>query len=183
MEVKNAGVTLQLNTAAIAVDNMGSDGNQRHKAGKAEAVEVEKKTEQEEESVKVSISAAGMRKSLRLEQIAAQQEKELATASEIDEMMKKMDGLSSQIINGNFSMQDRLNFQNEIKKLTNEIDRLNGDGISFTKYDNVQLSQKINDLTRTINEAAVYHRSATALFMVKNQQKAGTSRARLDIAI
>ena len=41
MEVKNAGVTLQLNTAAIAVDNMGSDGNQRHKAGKAEAVEVE----------------------------------------------------------------------------------------------------------------------------------------------
>lgn len=183
MEVKSAGVTLQLNTAAIAVDNMGSDGNQRQQTGKVEPAEIEKKQEQEEETVKVSISAAGMRQSLRLEQLAAQQEGELATASEIEEMMKKMDGLSSQVINGNFSMQDRLNFQSEIKKLTNELNRLNGEGISFTKYDNNQLSQKINDLTRTINEAAVYHRSATALFMVKNQQKAGIARTRLDIAI
>lgn len=183
MEVKSAGVTLQLNSAAIAVDNMGSDGNQREQAKRVEATEAEKKLEQAEESVKVSISAAGMRKSLRLEQIAAQQESELATESEIEEMMKKMDGLSSQVINGNFSIQDRLNFQSEIKKLTNELNRMNGDGISFTKYDNDQLSQKINDLTRTINDAAVYHRSATALFMVKNQQKAGIARTRLDIAI
>lgn len=183
MEVKSAGVTLQLNTAAIAVDNMGSDGNQREQAKKVENAEAEKKLEQAEESVKVSISAAGMRKSLRLEQLAAQQESELATESEIEEMMKKMDGLSSQVINGNFSIQDRLNFQSEIKKLTNELNRMNGDGISFTKYDNDQLSQKINDLTRTINDAAVYHRSATALLMVKNQQKAGIARTRLDIAI
>lgn len=183
MEVKNAGVTLQLNTAAIAVDNMGADGNQRQQTGKVETQETEKKTEQDEESVKVSISAAGLRKSLRLEQLAAQQESELATASEIEDMMKKMDGLSSQVINGNFSIQDRLNFQGEIKRLTNELNRLNGEGISFTKYDNTQLSQKINDLTRTINEAAVYHRTATALFMVKNQQKAGIQRTRLDIAI
>lgn len=183
MEVKSAGVTLQLNSAAIAVDNMGSDGNQRQQAGKTEAVNVEKKQEQMEESVKVSISAAGMRKSLRLEQLTAQQESELATASEMEEMIKKMDGLSSQVINGNFSMQDRLSFQSEIRKLTNELNRMNGEGISFTKYDNAQLSQKINDLTRMINEAAVYHRSATAWFMVKNQQKAGITRARLDIAI
>ncbi len=183
MEVKSAGVTLQLNTAAIAVDNMGSDENQRQQSGRTEAVEAEKKQEQLEETVKVSISAAGMRKSLNLEKLAAQQENELASASEIEEMMKKMNGLSSQVINGNFSMQDRLNFQSEIKILTNELNRLNGDGISFTKYDNAQLSQRINDLTRTINEAAVYHRSATALFMVKNQQKAGMPRTRLDIAI
>lgn len=183
MEVKSAGVTLQLNAAALAVENMGPDGNQRQKTGKAETAEIEKKPEQGEESVKVSISAAGMRKSLRLEQLTAGQEAELATASEIDDMVKKMDGLSSQIINGNFSMQDRLKFQGEIKELLNELNRLNGDGISFTKYDNIQLSQRINDLTRTINEAAVYRRSATALFMVKNQQKAGIKRTRLDIAI
>ena len=183
MEVKSAGVTLQLNSAAIAVDNMGSDGNQREQASRVAAVEAEKKREQAEESVKVFISAAGMRKSLRQEQLAAQQESELATESEIEEMMKKMEGLSSQVINGNFSIQDRLNFQGEIKKLTNELNRMNGEGISFTKYDNAQLSQKINDLTRTISEAAVYHRSATALFMVKNQQKAGIARTRLDIAI
>ena len=155
MEVKNASAALQLNKAAIAVDNMGSDGNQRQHAGKVETAELEKKPEQEEESVKVSISVAGMRKSLRLEQLAAQQEDELVTESEIDEMKKKMDGLSSQVINGNFSMQDRLNFQSEIRKLTNEIERLNGEGISFTKYDNAQISQKISDLTRAISDAAV----------------------------
>lgn len=182
MEVKSAGVSLQLNSAAIAVDNMGSDGNQREQSKKVENVEDKKKLEQAEETVKVSISAAGMRKSLRQEQLAARQD-DLVTESEIEEMMKKMEGLSSQVINGNFSIQDRLNFQGEIKKLTSELNRMNGDGISFTKYDNAQLSQKISDLTRTISEAAVYHRTATALFMVKNQQKAGITRTRLDIAI
>lgn len=183
MEVKGTGVTLQLNSAAIAVDNTGSDGNQREKAKKVENAEAEKKLEQAEESVKVSISVAGMRKSLRQEQLAARQDNELATESEIEEMMKKMEGLSSQVINGNFSIQDRHSFQGEIKKLTGELNRMNGEGISFTKFDNAQLSQKINDLTRTISEAAVYHKSATALFMVKNQQKAGIARTRLDIAI
>ena len=98
-------------------------------------------------------------------------------------MMKKMDGLSSQVINGNFSMSDRLNFRQEIKKLTSEISRAGGNGISFTKNDNVQLSQKISDLTRMINDAAVYHRNASAVFMVKNRQTTGTQRTILDIAI
>ncbi len=184
MEVKGAGVTLQLNAAAIAVDNSGADGNRKEQSKKVERVTVGKKAEHTEDSVQVSISAAGMRQSIRSEQLAAQQEEdELASASELEEMMKKMDGLSSQIINGNFSIQDRLNFQGEIKNLTNELNRINGDGISFTKFDNAQLSQKINELTRIINDAAVYHRSATAMFMVKNQQKAGIARTRLDIAI
>ena len=100
-----------------------------------------------------------------------------------EEMMKKMEGLSSQVINGNFSMTDRLNFQREIKELTLELSRAGGNGISFTKNDNVQLSQKMNDLTRMINEAAVYHRSASAVFMVKNRQTTGMQRTFLDIAI
>lgn len=182
MEVKSASTTLQLNRAATAVDNTGSEGNGKQQSGKIEPRVLEEKPEQEEESVKISISAAGLRKSLRLEQLAAK-ESELVSESEIDEMMKKMDGLSSQVINGHFSMTDRLNFQNEIKKLTDELKRVNGDGISFTKNDNAQLSQKISDLTRMINEAAVYHRTASAVFMVKNQQLAGSKRATLDIAI
>ena len=138
-------------------------------------------SEQEDESVKVSISAAGMRESLKLEKQAAKEE--MASATEIEEMMKKMEGLSSQVINGNFSMTDRLNFQREIKELTLELSRAGGNGISFTKNDNVQLSQKMNDLTRMINEAAVYHRSASAVFMVKNRQTTGMQRTFLDIAI
>lgn len=181
MEVKSASSALQLNSAAAAVENGSSGGNNRQHTRKLEAVLLEEKPEQEEESVKVSISAAGLRESLKLEKQAAREE--LASASEIDEMMKKMDGLSSQVINGNFSMSDRLNFRQEIKKLTSEISRAGGNGISFTKNDNVQLSQKISDLTRMINDAAVYHRNASAVFMVKNRQTTGTQRAILDIAI
>ena len=181
MEVKSASSALQLNSAAAAVENGSSGGNNRQHTRKLEAVLLEEKPEQEEESVKVSISAAGLRESLKLEKQAAREE--LASASEIDEMMKKMDGLSSQVINGNFSMSDRLNFRQEIKKLTSEISRAGGNGISFTKNDNVQLSQKISDLTRMINDAAVYHRNASAVFMVKNRQTTGTHRTILDIAI
>ena len=181
MEVKSASSALQLNSAAAAVENGSSGGNNRQHTRKLEAVLLEEKPEQEEESVKVSISAAGLRESLKLEKQAAREE--LASASEIDEMMKKMDGLSSQVINGNFSMSDRLNFRQEIKKLTSEISRAGGNGISFTKNDNVQLSQKISDLTRMINDAAVYHRNASAVFMVKNRQTTGMQRTFLDIAI
>lgn len=181
MEVKSASTALQLNSAASAVENGSSGGNNRQHTRKIEAVLLEEKPEQEEESVKVSISAAGMRESLKLEKQAAKEE--MASATEIEEMMKKMEGLSSQVINGNFSMTDRLNFQREIKELTLELSRAGGNGISFTKNDNVQLSQKMNDLTRMINEAAVYHRNASAVFMVKNRQTAGMQRTFLDIAI
>lgn len=181
MEVKSASTALQLNSAASAVENGSSGGNNRQHTRKIEAVLLEEKPEQEEESVKVSISAAGMRESLKLEKQVVKEE--MASATEIEEMMKKMEGLSSQVINGNFSMTDRLNFQREIKELTLELSRAGGNGISFTKNDNVQLSQKMNDLTRMINEAAVYHRSASAVFMVKNRQTTGMQRTFLDIAI
>lgn len=182
MEVKSANVTLQLNRAATAVDNSGSEENNKRQPRKVVAVMPEENPGQEEESVKISISAAGMRKSKNMEALS-NRENELMTESEIDDMMKKMEGLSSQVINGHFSMADRLSFQTEIKKLTMELNRLNGEGISFSKADNVQLSQQINELTRTINEAAVYHRSAKALFVVKNQPAAGVARTKLDIAI
>lgn len=178
IEVKN---TLQLNSAATAVDNGGSSGTNRQNTKKVETVAAEEKPQPEEESVKVSISAAGLRESLKLERQAAKEE--LASASEIDEMMKQMDGLSSQVINGSFSMSDRLNFQQEIRELTVELSHAGGNGISFTKNDNAQLSQKISDLTRMINEAAVYHRNASTVFMVKNRQNTGGQKAFVDIVI
>lgn len=182
MEVKSARTAVRLNVAATAVDNSGSEESSKQQLKATSLLAEAESGEVEEESVKIYISADGMRKSKNYEEQTAK-DGEWVSEAEVEEMMKKMEGLSSQVINGNFSIQDRLNFQGEIKKLTSELNRMNGDGISFTKYDNAQLSQKISDLTRTINESAVYHRTATALFMVKNQQKAGITRTRLDIAI
>ena len=167
--------------AFVLVYFFGKKDQKLEETKRLQKIELDAFKKVEEEPVKVSISAAGLRESLKLEKQAAREE--LASASEIDEMMKKMDGLSSQVINGNFSMSDRMNFQQEIKKLTSEISRAGGNGISFTKNDNVQLSQKISDLTRMINDAAVYHRNASAVFMVKNRQTTGTQRTILDIAI
>lgn len=182
MEVKSAETTLQLNRAATAVDNNSSEGNRRNNTGKVISQVTEEKPEKEEESVKVSISAAGLRRSLALERAAAK-ESEVASVSEVEVMMNKMDGLSSQVINGNFNMADRLKFQSEIEELTAELKRLSGDGISFTKYDNKLLSQRIDDLTGMISKAAVYNKSAKALFIVNNQQTSGNTRTRLDIVI
>lgn len=182
MEVKSAQTTLQLNSAATAVDNNSSEGNRRNNTGKVMAQFAEEKPDKEEEPVKVSISAAGLRRSLALEKAAAR-ENEIAYASEIEVMMNKVDGLSSQIINGNFTTTDRLKFQNEIENLTTELKNLSGDGISFTKHDNKLLSQRIDDLTGMINKAAVYNRSAKALFIVNNQHKSDNTRTKLDIVI
>lgn len=170
---------------ATAVDNNGSNGNQRRQTYQPRVRTAQEQPEQEEEPVKLSISAAGLRESLRLEREAAKAQTadaELATQTEIDEMLKKMDGLSSQVINGNFSMTDRLSFQKEFSQLAIEIADAQK-GTAFTKIDNVQLSQKITDLTRRINDAAVYHRRASTVFMVKNGQPTGTETSFLNIAI
>lgn len=182
MEVKSARTAVRLNVAATAVDNSGSEENSKQQLKKASLLAETEASETEEESVKIFISADGLRKSKNYEELTAK-DGEWVSEVEVEEMMKKMEGLSSQIINGHFSMTDRLNFQTEIRKLTTELNRLNGDGISFSKADNIQLSQRISDLTRNISEAAVYHQSAKALFMVKNQNVTSNSRTRLDIAI
>lgn len=181
MEVKSARTTLGLDQTARAVDNSGSDSEKRQMEVKASQAEG-KKEETAEEAVKVFISAAGMRKSMHMEN--ENESSDLMTEAEINEMMKKVEGLSSQVINGHFSIDARLAFQKEIKELTTQINQLNGDGISFSKADNIQLSQKISDLTTKMNEAAVYHRPANAYFFVKSQKNTARSiRSSLDIAI
>ncbi len=182
MEVKSARVMLQMNRAATAVDNSGSDGANKQEFVKKVAGTVEEVQDNEEETVKLSISAAGMRKSKNQEGVQAN-EGMLVTSEELEEMRRKIEGLSSQVINGNFSMTDRNSFQMQIQMLTREINQYSGEGISFSRYDNVQLSQKISNLTKTINDAAVYHRSASVMFKVKSQQLTGYTRTKLDIAI
>lgn len=182
MEVKSANVALQLNRAASGIDHANGDSNNKGAMTKGSAVQKTGDVQPEEESVKIYISAAGMRISKTMEQMTAK-EADIVTETEVEDMRKMMEGLSSQVINGHFSMTDRLQFKNEIKRLTNELDRLNGDGISFSKADNIQLSRQIQDLTRSINKAAVYHNSAKAFFVVNNQQTTGNNKAVLDIAL
>lgn len=179
MEVKSARTVLGLDHAAKGVDNSGSDSENRQ-IEKKDSIAVEKEKEETEEAVKVFISSIGMRKSMHMENETA----DLMTEEEIEEMMKKVEGLSSQVINGRFSIDAKMSFQREIKELTAEIKQLNGDGISFSKADNIQLSQKISDLTKKMNEAAVYHRPANAYSFVKSQKMVKRNiHNSLDIAI
>ena len=97
-------------------------------------------------------------------------------------MMKKMEGLSSQVINGHFSISDRLNFNTEIEKLTNELNRMSGGNTTVTKTGCFQLSQKISSLTR-ISDAAVYRNSARTIFMVNSKQPAKPTNTRVDIML
>ena len=87
------------------------------------------------------------------------------------------------MINGHFSISDRLNFNVEIDKLTNELNRLSGDLSTVTKNDCGQLSQRISDLTRIISDAAVYRNSARTVFMVNSKQPVQNKNTRLDIVL
>lgn len=185
MEVRSANIALT-NRAAVAIDNSGSNGKEQQHAMKVSSVVPEENQELDDESVMISISAAGLKRSLQLEK---QTEKEAASeetftgAAELEDMMKKMEGLSSQVINGHFSISDRLNFNSEIEKLTNEINRLNGENTVVTKNNCMQLSQRISDLTRNISAAAVYRNSARAVFMVNSRQPVKPTNTRLDITL
>lgn len=187
MEVRSAGIALT-NRAATAIDNSGSNGKEQQHAMKVGSAVREDNQELDEQSVMVSISAAGLRRSLLLEKQAEKEESEseeerFSGKAEIEDMVKKMEGLSSQVINGHFSISDRLNFNIEIDKLTNELNRLSGDITAATKNDCVQLAQRISDLTRVINDSAVYRKGARPVFMVNSKQPVQSMNARLDIVL
>lgn len=189
MEVRSANIALT-NRAATAIDNSGSNGKEQQHAMKVSSAVSEENQELEEQSVMISISADGLRRSLQLEKQAAKEtdeeesdEEGFTGEAEIEDMMKKMEGLSSQVINGHFSISDRLNFNNEIEKLTNELNRLNGGNTTVTKNSCIQLAQKISDLTRSVSDAAVYRNSARTVFMVNSKQPAKPMNTRVDITL
>lgn len=181
MEVRSAGIALT-NRAAAAIDNSGSNGKEQQHAMKVSSAVPEENQELDEQSVMISISAAGLRRSLLLEK-QSEKEEDFSGKAEIEDMVKKMEGLSSQVINGHFSISDRLNFNVEIDKLTNELNRLSGDITTATKNDCVQLAERISDLTRVINDSAVYRKSARTVFMVNSKQPVPSMNARLDIVL
>jgi len=121
MEVRSANIALT-NRAAVAIDNSGSNGKEQQYAMKVSNAVSEENQELDDESVMLSISAAGLKRSLQLEKRTEKEavEENFTGAVELEDMMKKMEGLSSQVINGHFSISDRLNFNSEIEKLTKE---------------------------------------------------------------
>lgn len=185
MEVRSANIALT-NRAAVAIDNSGSNGKEQQHAMKVNSVVPEEKQELDDESVMLSISAAGLKRSLQLEKQTEKEtvaEEAFSGEAQLEDMMKKMEGLSSQVINGHFSISDRLNFNSEIEKLTNEINRLNGDSVVVSKNNCMQLSQRISDLTRNISAAAVYRNSARTVFMVNSKQPIKPTNTRVDITL
>jgi len=183
MEVRGANIALT-NRASAAIDSFGSEEKERQQAKKAIVAAENEESGFEDQSVLLSISAAGMRRSQLLEKQAAEEsENTFSGELELEMMMKKMEGLSSQVINGSFSKSDRLNFSVEISRLSSEIDRLNGDGVVVTKGDCSRLSQRISDLTRVISDAAVYRNSARTVFMINSKQPEKAVHTQLDIAI
>lgn len=185
MEVRSAKFFL-LNRAAAAVDSYGSDGKERQYSQKENNAAAEDKKEVDEQPVMLSISAAGLRRSLLLERQAAKEESSEESDSgekELEKMAKQMEGLSSQVINGHFSISDRLNFNTEISVLSNEITRLRESGDAVMKNDCALLSGRISDLIRIVNDAAVYRDRARAFFEVDSEQSAGVMSRKVNIAI
>lgn len=189
MEVRSANIALT-NRAAAAIDNSGSNNREQQQAIKAVHAAGDDNHELEDQSVMLSISAAGLRRSLLLERQAEKEEsdntgeeEDFSGEAEIEGMLKKMEGLSSQVINGHFSISDRLNFNNEIDKLTVELGRLSGNSAAVTRENCYQISQKIADLTRVISKAAVYRNSARNVFMVNSKQPVSSMNNRVDIVL
>lgn len=178
--------TSLLNRAATAIDNSGSENREKQQAKRVSSAALDDKTEFDDQSVLLSISAAGLKRSLSMERQAAKEESEEETFSgemEIEDMLKKMEGLSSQVVNGHFSISDRLNFNIEINKLTSELNRLDSSQAAITKDDCCQLSQRISDLIRIVSDAAVYSNSARTIFMVNSKQSEKAMQTKMDIAL
>ena len=73
MEVRSANIALT-NRAAAAIDNSGSNGKEQHPAMKVNSAVPEESQDLDEQSVMISISAAGLRRSLLLEKQAEKDE-------------------------------------------------------------------------------------------------------------
>lgn len=183
MEVKSANHSLQRNRATTRVEYYGSKEQNRQQIVKKNAVKTKSHSDSEAESVMLSISAAGLRRSMLLSRQDAHAKDAFSQEKTLGEMAKKMEGLSSQIINGHFSLSDRLNFHKEIEKLTEELSRLNDEKANVTQGDCSQLSQRISNFTKIVSEAALYHENAKNIFMESSKVQIGNIKAKFDIAI
>lgn len=94
MEVRSANIALT-NRAAAAIDNSGSNGKEQHPAMKVNSAVPEESQDLDEQSVMISISAAGLRRSLLLEKQAEKDENRdddeevFSGEAEIEDMVKR----------------------------------------------------------------------------------------------
>lgn len=183
MEVKSANHSLQRNRATTKVEQYGSREQNRQQLAKRRTAETKAQNDCELESVMLSISAAGLRRSRLLDRQDTQGKDAFSQEKYLDEMVKKMEGLSSQVINGQFSLSDRLNFHKEMKSLTEELDRLNDEEANITQSDCRNLSQRISNFTKIVSEAALYRKSAKNIFVESSKLQLGNIKTNFDIAI
>jgi hypothetical protein len=83
---------------------------------------------------------------------------EEAGLTKFDEMTKQLKGLSTQVVNGQFSATDKMNFDTELTLLSALLK--NADNESKCEI----LSERINNLSRIVNSAAVYSDMDLAVF-------------------
>ena len=186
MDYMNNGVTLQLNRPTSMVEHSSPDGHNQNgyerRALSQGQPEEEKELSAEEKLVSLSISLEGLQRMKIRESVEAKDEEEISE-DEAEYLKKRMEGLSSMVVNGNFIMADKLRFQTEIKFLTDELVRINNGGISFTKSDNEEISKRIDALSKEISASALRHRPASAFYTSNSHQKLASAVNKLNIAI
>jgi hypothetical protein len=179
MEVRIAKLTMLLNRAveSSAKTNTNSDNNNEQFTPNIQSASVEAEEKQQEKNeidshaVYVSLSAKGNKHSRLLNMPQALDDAENDEAELFDDeadgvdakgtyqeqMTDKLRGLSHQVINGELSTTDKMNFDVELKSLMALLD--NADDESKCQV----LSERINDLTMLINDATAYRSKHIAL--------------------
>jgi hypothetical protein len=182
MEVRIAKLTMLLNRAvessAKTNTNSEDNGQQFTQSVSTVAAEEEPKRQESDEidsrTAMLSLSSKGIKHSRLLawqEDMEADEEPEgiLETSKQddtnktyYDQMTDKLHGLSNQVINGELSTTDKLNFDSELKALMALLE--NADDESKCEV----LSERIDDIAVLINDATVYRNNHMAVFKLTN---------------
>jgi hypothetical protein len=173
MEVRIAKLTMLLNRAveSSAKTNTNSDNNGEQFTPSLPNMPIDTETDRQEKNemdshaAMISLSSKGIKHSrlLAWQEISDTQEKEDIILEDNtkgtyhEQMTDKIQGLSDQIINGELSTTDKMNFDAELKALMALLD--NADDESKCEV----LSERINDLAILINDATVYRNNHIAL--------------------
>lgn len=185
MDYMNTNVSLQLNKAAAKIEHSSPDGRNsqayERRVLHQEKEEEKKELTAEEKLVSLSISLEGLQRMQIKENF--EEVVEEASEDEVEYMKKRMEGLSSQAVNGGFTMADRIRFQTEIKFLSDEVIRINNGAISFTKADNAEISKRIDELAKEMNELSRRRRPSSSFAIIANQQKMAAAANKFNIAI
>jgi hypothetical protein len=165
MEVRIARVTTLLNKAVEGTSKSNNetkdnnflsnwlDDSKTDQNGRSD------KKELSSQDAMLSLSSKGAKHSSILFQSSeTDSDEEETDITKFDEMTKQLKGLSTQVVNGHFSATDKMNFDTELKLLSALLK--NADNESKCEI----LSERINNLSRIVNSAAVYNDMDLAVF-------------------